>query len=152
MADRTVVYAFMCADLFHIGHLKALQQAKELGDYLIVGILNNDAMSRYKRQPIIPFSERVEIVSNIKCVDEVVEQTDVDPTENLKRIKPDILVHGDDWGEDFLGTKYMRKKKKQVVRTKYYNNQSTTNIMNTIRVRHWARPHTLMPKGIKVAK
>ena len=145
----TVVYAYQVADLFHIGHLKALEQAKALGDYLIVGILTDDATAEYKRQPIIPFAQRMEIVKHCDYVDEVVEQTNVDPTENLKKIKPDIVVHGDDWGEDFLGAKYMRSIGKKAIRTKYCNDQSSSNIINTIRVRSWARPHTMRPKGVK---
>lgn len=146
----TVVYAYVVADMFHIGHLKALEQAKALGGYLIVGVLTDEATETYKRQPIIPFEQRMEIIKHCDYVDEVVIQTDVDPTENLKRIKPDILVHGDDWHEDFPGAKYMRKIGKKAIRTEYMKGQSTTKIMNKIRVRQWVRPHTLRPKGTKV--
>ena len=147
-----VVYAYVVADLMHVGHLRALQQARELGDYLIVGVLTDEAVWVYKRQPIIPFEQRMEIVSNLKCVDEVMQQNDVDPTENLKIRNPDIVVHGDDWGEDFPGAEYMRSIGKQAIRTEYCNETSTSEIISKIRVRHWARPHTLRPKGVKVEK
>ena len=132
MADK-VIYAYVVGDLLHIGHLRALQQAKALGDYLIVGVLTDDAVEAYKRMPVIPFEERIELVRNLKCVDWVVAQTDVDPTENLIRYEPDILVHGDDWGEDFPGAKYMREHGKEARRTKYYKGQSTTDIIKRIK-------------------
>ena len=127
---RKIVYAFVCGDLLHIGHLKALQQAKSLGDYLVVGVLTDDAIGAYKRKPIIPFAERIELIENLKCVDEVVEQYDVDPTYNLRRLPiVDILVHGDDWDNNFPGAEFMRSIGKKAIRTKYYKEQSTTRII-----------------------
>ena len=129
------VYAFVCADLFHIGHLRALYQAKKLGDHLYVGVLTDEAIEAYKRKPIIPFEERFDIINGLECVDLVVRQDTLDPTENLKVWKPDILVHGDDWGEDFPGAEYMRSIGKQAIRTKYYEGQSTTKIIKEIQCR-----------------
>jgi len=130
---KIVVYAFQCADLFHKGHLRALMQAKALGDYLIVGILTDKAMMAYKRKPIISYRDRAEIVEHIDVVDEVVKQKDVDPTENLKRLMPDILVHGDDWDENFPGADYMRSIGGKVILTKYYPYESTTSIINRLK-------------------
>ena len=132
MAD-TVIYAYVVGDLLHIGHLRALQQAKALGDYLIVGVLTDRAVEVYKRKPIIPFLERIEMVRNLKCVDWVVEQDDVDPTENLRVLDPDIVVHGDDWDENFPGAEYMRSIGRQAVRTKYFPYQSTTEIIRCVK-------------------
>jgi rfaE bifunctional protein nucleotidyltransferase chain/domain len=133
MPDRVVVYAYVVGDLFHVGHLKALQQAKALGDYLIVGVLTDEGVEAYKRKPIIPLNERMELVANLKCVDDVIEQKGVDPTENLGAILPDIVVHGDDWSADFPGAEYMRSIGRRAIRTKYYEGQSTTKIINKIR-------------------
>lgn len=152
MADSIKVYAYVVGDLLHVGHLRALQQAKALGDYLIVGVLTDEAVWEYKRQPIISFEQRIELVKNLKCVDEVMEQTELDPTENLKKIKPDIVVHGDDWDEDFPGAEYMRSIGKQAIRTKYCSETSTSEIISKVRVRQWSRQHTLRPKGAKVEK
>ena len=132
MADRITVYAYVVGDLLHIGHLKSLQQAKALGDYLIVGVLTDEATMAYKRMPVIPFGERMELIANLKCVDDVVEQESVDPTENLKVLQPDIVVHGDDWDENFPGAEYMRSIGKKAVRTKYFAGQSTTKIIERI--------------------
>jgi len=100
------VYTYAVADLLHVGHLRCLQQAKALGDYLIVGVLTDDAVRAYKRGPVIPFEQRVELIKNLKCVDKVVQQDNVDPTRNLKGIDADIVTHSDDWGEDFPGAEY----------------------------------------------
>ncbi len=134
MANK-IIYAYVCGDLLHLGHLRALQQARALGSYLIVGVLTDKAIEAYKRTPIIPFEERIELIANLICVDEVVEQTNVDPTANLKRLNVDVVVHGDDWDEDFLGAKYMRSIGKQAIRTKYYKGQSTTKIIECVKKR-----------------
>ncbi len=135
MADKQVkVYAYVVGDLWHVGHRRALHQAKALGDYLIVGVLTDEAAMAYKREPVIPFEERIELVADSKAVDEVIKQDNVDPTENLKRLGDiDIVVHGDDWDEDFPGAEYMRSIEKKAVRTKYYSHQTTTKIINKIR-------------------
>ena len=128
----TVVYAYVCGDLLHIGHLRALQQAKALGDYLVVGVISDEGVAAYKREPVISFDERSELIDNLRCVDKVVRQETVDPTENLNRLDVDILAHGDDWGEDFPGADYMRSIGKKTIRTKYYSHQSTTKVLEKI--------------------
>jgi len=131
--ENKTVYAFVAGDLLHIGHLRALQQAKALGNYLIVGVLTDEAIKAYKRKPFIPFEERIELFANLKCVDEVVAQHNVDPTDNLRSLpQVDILVHGDDWNENFLGVEYMRQTGRKAIRTKYYPHQSTTKIISKI--------------------
>jgi len=133
MVDKVVVYTYVAGDLFHIGHLRCLQQAKALGDYLIVGVITDEGIAAYKRHPIIPFKERLEIIQNIKCVDRVVVQDGLDPTYNLMRYKPDIITHGDDWGENFPGAEYMRSIGKKAIRVKYYTGRSTTGIIARLR-------------------
>ena len=90
------VYLSMSTDVIHNGHIRIIQKAAGLGE-LTVGVLTDEAICRYKRYPVLSYSERAEIISNIKGVSRVVEQTDLDYTENLNRYKPDIVVHGDDW-------------------------------------------------------
>ena len=136
MADQVTVYAYVCADLIHVGHKRALEQAKMLGDILIVGVLTDDAIIAYKRKPIIPFDERLEMVQALRCVDFAVKQTTLDPTENLMRIQPDIVVHGDDWGDDFPGAEYMRSIGKKAIRIKYTSGISTTEIIERIKQRY----------------
>lgn len=85
-------------DLFHIGHLNILRRAKEMCDYLIVGVSTDEVVYEYKnKKPVIPFEERCQIVSAIRYVDEVVPQTSMDKKEAYKKLKFDALFHGSDW-------------------------------------------------------
>lgn len=84
-------------DMFHIGHLKLLQNAKGMCDKLIVGV-TTDELATYKgKVPIIPYEDREEIIKNIKCVDAVVPQKNMDKVEMCKRLKANYLFVGDDW-------------------------------------------------------
>ncbi len=85
-------------DLFHIGHVKILQKAKSLCDKLIVGVSTDNLVKKYKnKKPIIPFSERVEVIKNNRCVDLVVSQNSLDKLKSWKRLKYDVMFVGDDW-------------------------------------------------------
>ena len=76
--------------------------------------------------------ERMELIEAWRFVDKVVVQEELDPVPNLIKYKPDIVVHGDDWGEDFPGAAYMHSIGKKAIRTRYYREQSTTNIIERI--------------------
>ncbi len=90
------VYVGMSADLIHPGHLNVLNAAAELGQ-VTVGVLTDAAIASYKRLPYMNYEQRAEIVSNLKSVYDVIPQNTLDYTENLKALKPDYVVHGDDW-------------------------------------------------------
>ncbi|MDO5111453.1 MAG: phosphoenolpyruvate mutase [Clostridia bacterium] len=92
------VYMCMSTDILHNGHIKMIAQAAALGE-LTIGVLTDEAVAKYKRYPLLCFDERCQIVSNIKGVVNVVRQESVDYEENLLSLKPDIVVHGDDWRE-----------------------------------------------------
>lgn len=85
-------------DMFHIGHLNILKRAKEKCDFLIVGVSTDEVVQKYKnKMPIVPFAERVEIVSAIKYVDQVVAQETMDKMEAWEKLHFNVLFHGDDW-------------------------------------------------------
>jgi glycerol-3-phosphate cytidylyltransferase len=85
-------------DMFHIGHLNILKKAKEQCDYLIVGVSTDEVVESYKhRRPIIPFQERIAIISELRCVDRAVPQTSMDKMEAWKELHFDALFHGSDW-------------------------------------------------------
>ena len=86
-------------DLFHIGHLNLLKNAKGLCDKLIVGVTTDELVSYKNKKSVIPFSERIEIVRNIKFVDAVVPQKDMDKMGMWKRLKFNTMFVGDDWFE-----------------------------------------------------
>jgi phosphoenolpyruvate mutase len=90
------VYVGMSADLIHPGHLNILKVASGLGQ-VTVGVLTDSAIASYKRLPYMNYEQRAEIVSNLKAVSEVIPQSTLDYSENLKALKPDYVVHGDDW-------------------------------------------------------
>ena len=90
------VYCGMSADLIHHGHLNIIHEAMKLGE-VTVGVLTDEAIASYKRLPYLTYEQRAEIVSNIKGVTHVVPQETLDYVPNLERLKPDYVVHGDDW-------------------------------------------------------
>lgn len=94
--DKKSVYIVMSTDIIHNGHIKIISSAAELGE-LTVGVMTDEAVSQYKRFPLVPCEERMQIISNIKGVSKVVKQESIDYTDNLLKYKPDIVVHGDDW-------------------------------------------------------
>lgn len=90
------IYTAMSADIIHNGHLNIIKKSSGLGE-LTVGVLTDEAVASYKRLPYLDFNHRKEIVENIKGVKKVIAQTELDYEKNLRLIKPDIVVHGDDW-------------------------------------------------------
>lgn len=93
---QKVVYVGMVADILHQGHINILTEAEKLGR-VVVGVLSDDAVATYKNRPVLSYEQRSAIVGSLKQVSEVVCQDSLDYTENLLKIKPDILIHGDDW-------------------------------------------------------
>lgn len=97
------VITFGTFDVFHVGHLNILRRAKEMGDYLIVGV-SSDALnfSKKARYPVYPESERMAIVAGVRYVDEVFSEESLElKGEYIKRYKADRLVMGDDWAGRF---------------------------------------------------
>lgn len=90
------VYIAISADILHHGHINLIKKASEYGK-LTVGVLTDEAIATYKRLPVLNYDQRKFIIENIEGVDEVVKQETLDYTENLEKIRPDIVVHGDDW-------------------------------------------------------
>ncbi|MCQ2455375.1 MAG: adenylyltransferase/cytidyltransferase family protein [Clostridia bacterium] len=85
-------------DMFHIGHLNIFRNAKKYCDYLIVGVNSDDLVKQYKNKSVIvPLAERMDIVSSIKYVDEVIECNTLDKNEILKKVHFDKIFIGDDW-------------------------------------------------------
>ena len=94
--EQPVVYVGMSADLVHPGHLNILREARKLGR-VVVGLLTDRAIASYKRLPHMTFDQRKEVVENLKGVDEVVAQEQLDYVPNLRALRPQYVVHGDDW-------------------------------------------------------
>lgn len=99
------VYMCFSTDMIHSGHIDIIRKAEKLGK-LIIGVMSDEAVASYKRFPLLPFEERKTMFENIKGVYKVVEQETLSYKDILKKYKPDIVVHGDDWKVGFQ--KYLR--------------------------------------------
>ena len=96
MDKNKTVYVGMSADMIHTGHLNIIHEANKLGR-VVVGVLTDQAIASYKRLPFLTYEQRSEIVANLKGVDEVIPQTTLDYVPNLEKVRPDYVLHGDDW-------------------------------------------------------
>lgn len=130
------VYTYGAWDLLHSGHIKLLERARELGDYLIVGIVSDDAIKELKGQdrPIQTQEDRAFIIESLSCVDEVILQDGYDPSRYLKAYdgKIDFLVKGDDW-EYIPGTETIHELGGTLVKLTYSKAYSTSNMIAKIK-------------------
>ena len=145
-----IVYAYVVADLLHIGHIIALENAKKYGDKLMVGVLTEEATMEKKPKPILSLNERIRLVKSLKCVDLVVAQETYTPNENIKKFKPDILMESDSHSEkDLKKTRRIAKSLGcEVVITPYYSKQSSTMIKDKV-LKHWKNSKSKKQKGGK---
>jgi rfaE bifunctional protein nucleotidyltransferase chain/domain len=133
---RRIVFTNGCFDLLHPGHIRLLEQARALGDALIVG-LNSDASVRKLKgegRPIIPERERAEILTALETVDAVVIFDDLTPREVITRLLPDVLVKGGDWpGDQIVGREEVEAAGGRVVSIPVVTGYSTTEVLRKIR-------------------
>ncbi len=101
----------MVADMVHSGHLNIIKEAGKLGS-ITIGLLTDEAVAGYKRLPYLDYNQRKVIVENLKGVEQVVKQYERDHRPNLRKLKPDYVVHGDDWREGPL-----KETREQVIET-----------------------------------
>lgn len=134
---RRIAYTTVTGDLFHYGHLRLLQNANELGDFHICGVLTDEAIKAYKEGPVAGLRERKSIFSELRCVDMVMAQNSLDPTENLKQIHEQfpnakiILVFGSNWKE-VPGASYIKKIGGKIFQPPYYEKLSANNVIKAI--------------------
>jgi rfaE bifunctional protein nucleotidyltransferase chain/domain len=133
---RRIVFTNGVFDILHPGHLRYLQQARALGDALIIG-LNSDASVRGNKGPERPINaegERAEILGALECVDGVVIFDEGTPAEIIRTIQPDILVKGADWAEDaIVGRDTVEARGGRVVRIPIEEGFSTSGIIEKIK-------------------
>lgn len=111
MNGKKTVYVGMSADLVHPGHLNIIKEASKLGE-VYIGLLTDRAIASYKRLPYLEFEQRRIIIEGLKGVKQVVPQESLDYRPNLEKLKPDFVVHGDDWKEGV-----QRETRQQVIDT-----------------------------------
>jgi D-glycero-beta-D-manno-heptose 1-phosphate adenylyltransferase len=133
---RRVVFTNGCFDLLHPGHIRGLEQARELGDALIVG-LNSDASVRQLKgegRPVLPERERAEILAALESVDAVVIFDELTPREVIARLLPDVLVKGGDWPDhQIVGREEVEAAGGRVVSLPVVPGYSTSDILRKIR-------------------
>ncbi len=139
MAEKKfkVGYTAGVFDMFHVGHLRLLEHAKQQCEHLIVAVSTDELVQNYKnKKTIIPYDERVEIVSAIKYVDEVVPQIDRDKKAAFDRYKFDAMFVGNDWlGSEIFAEvdRYMRERGGQVVYLEHTDGISSTMLREKIK-------------------
>ena len=131
------VYVSLSADILHKGHINILKKASKLGE-VTVGLMTDQAISFYKKIPFLNYSQREIVLKNQNMVKEVIPQKTMDYTPNLRKIKPDYVVHGDDWKMGALResrTQVIKELKKwsgKLIEYPYTENISSSGIKKNI--------------------
>jgi len=132
---KRIVFTNGCFEIIHVGHLRVLRKAKELGHVLVVAI-NSDASVRKlkgRSHPIITARERAEILASLEPVDFVTVFTELTPERIISEVKPDVLVKGGDWRKDeIVGRDIVEARGGRVVRIPLIRGHSTTRILQKI--------------------
>jgi len=130
------IYTYGAFDLLHPGHIKLLEGARKLGDYLIVGVVGDEAIKELKGKdrPIQTQEDRAYIIDSLSCVDEVILQDGYDPSRYLKAYegKIDFLVKGDDW-EYIPGTETIYELGGVLIKLSYSRDYSTSSMIKKIK-------------------
>ena len=132
----TVVFTNGVFDLLHPGHVRYLEEARELGDALIIGVNSDRSVRRNKgeERPIVPEGERAELLAALCCVDGVVVFDEETPHAIISAIQPDVLVKGADWGPDnIVGRDVVEARGGRVVRVQLSEGLSTTELIGRVR-------------------
>lgn len=135
-ARRRVVFTNGCFDLLHAGHVTLLEQARGLGDVLVVGVNGDGSVRGLKGpgRPLVPEHERREVLLALEPVDRVVVFDEPTPAELIRALLPDVLVKGSDWGEqEIVGRDVVEARGGRVVRIPLVPGRSTTGLLERIR-------------------
>ncbi len=126
-------------DLFHIGHLNLLRNARGMCDKLIVGV-TSDELATYKgKYPLIPFEDRIEIVRSLRCVDAAVAQTDMDKLKMCQKLQAKIMFVGDDWYQSPRWEEYEKEFAEAGIKIMYFprtQGVSSTQISKALKHLH----------------
>ena len=136
---KRIVFTNGCFDLLHIGHVRYLEEAKTLGDVLVVGVNSDSSVRKLKgpKRPILPEEERAEILSGLGCVDYVTLFDEIDPLKLIASLQPNVLAKGGDWTkEQIVGREVVERSGGEVVVIPYVEEASTSNLIETILKRH----------------
>ena len=139
---KRIVFTNGCFDLLHIGHIRYLEQAKSLGDILVVGVNSDRSVRGLKgpNRPILPEEERAEILSGLECVSYITIFDEPTPLELISSLQPHVLVKGGDWTkESTVGKEVVERSGGKVVILPFVEGSSTSNLIETILKRYEKR-------------
>ncbi len=134
--NKKIVFTNGCFDIIHVGHIIYLNEAKKLGDLLVIGLNSDDSVRRLKGEtrPINSQFDRATVLSGLKSVDYVVYFEEDTPFELISQIIPDVLVKGGDYKiDDIVGADIVRANNGKVVTIQFVEGKSTSNIINKMK-------------------
>ena len=131
---KTVVFTNGCYDLLHPGHIRLLEQARSMGDVLILALNSDASVRRYKgpSRPLIPENERAELALALEAVDAVTLFDEETPRELIAEVLPDVLVKGADWSHFIAGREEVEAAGGRVLTIALEPGYSTTNLVESI--------------------
>jgi len=132
---KQIVFTNGCFDVLHLGHVRYLEEAKALGDVLVVGVNSDSSVRKLKgpKRPILPEQERTEILSGLGCVDYITIFNEADPLKLITSLKPNLLVKGGDWTrEQIVGREVVERSGGELVIIPFVKGASTSNVIDTI--------------------
>ena len=135
---KKIVFTNGCFDILHAGHVNIFQQARDLGDFLVVAVNSDASIKKIKgeKRPIVPQNQRMQVLAALESVDFVVSFEEPDPLNTIESIQPDILVKGGDWPiETIIGREIVEKKGGKVISIPLMEGISTTDIIETVKTR-----------------
>jgi len=133
---QKVVFTNGCFDLLHLGHVHLLREAKKMGDLLVVALNSDRSVKKIKgsNRPILPETERAELLAALEAVDYVTLFNEPDPSKVIEELKPDVLVKGGDWTKgQVIGGELVEQNGGKVAVVPYLQGHSTTKIIEAIR-------------------
>jgi D-beta-D-heptose 7-phosphate kinase/D-beta-D-heptose 1-phosphate adenosyltransferase len=139
---KRIVFTNGCFDLLHIGHIRYLEEARSLGDILVVGVNSDRSVRGLKgpNRPILPEEERAEILSGLECVNYITLFDEPTPLELISSLQPQVLVKGGDWTKEAaVGKEVVEKSGREVVILPFVEGSSTSNLIETILKRYEKR-------------
>lgn len=135
---KKIVFTNGCFDILHAGHVDIFQQARNLGDALVVAVNSDISIKKIKgeKRPVVPQAQRMQVLAALEAIDYVVIFDEENPLKIIKEIQPDILVKGGDWPvETIVGREIVEKKGGKVLSIPLMEGISTTNIIEEVKKR-----------------
>lgn len=130
--SKKIVFTNGCFDLLHVGHVRYLQQARSLGDFLFVGVNTDNSVKKLKgpTRPIQSENDRAEILAALACVDGVCLFSEETPLDLIKNVRPDFLVKGGDWKkEQIVGSDFVSSYGGETRSLQFIDGKSTTSLI-----------------------